>query len=386
MSIKKDQGDVSLFVVIFAALLFTIVALSFVRIMLRGQLQATMNDLSQSAYDSAQAGVEDAKRAIIKYQTICESDPLGASCAAALSKVNSLNCNEAVGDLVDLAPATSTNEIKVQNGTSNNLDQAYTCVTMKLNTPDFLGKLGENEYKLIPLIGDGNFNTVDIDWFNSTDLGTQTTVNLPSPGGGTIIWPLYGKSSWVSNRPPIMRTQLIQYSGSGFSLDDFNDNTGSGQSNVNTLFLYPTGLSANDSTKHFINDLRRSPTAQPTPVYCESSLTGGGYSCHARLLLPSPKNGSREAAYLYLGSLYNKANFKVVLRDGSGNIVNFKGVQPEVDSTGRANNLFRRVKSRVEMNTYFPYPTAAVVVGGNVCKEFTVTDSEEEYRPGSCTP
>ena len=85
-------------------------------------------------------------------------------------------------------------------------------------------------------------------------------------------------------------------------------------------------------------------------------------------------------AYLRLSALYKGAHFRVSLVGAQ-----FKAVQPIVDSTGRASDIFRRVQSRVDLyDTSFPYPDAAVDVTSNFCKDFGVTDSE--YIAGSCTP
>ena len=403
-SMSNQRGAVSIFVVIFAALLITIVTVSFVRIMVNDQNQATNSDLSQSAYDSALAGVEDAKRALLRYQSICQTGTQ-VECDEAGSRISSNTCNAVVryGDVIgsdsEGEATTGVGEIRIQQSTTANdeaLEQAYTCVTVDLETPDYVSSSSSNISRLIPLRATEEFNTVTIEWFSRDDLGTSTTstsVNLLS--GISSPMPLRQTSSWPVDRPPLLRTQLMQY-GDSFTLEQFDYMSGS-ESNANTIFLYPTSASAaNTSTSFAARDQRRtSPTGQtpadisadtPLPVRCRASLASGGYSCQIDLTLPAPIGGGDRTAYLRLTPLYNTTHFRVSLANGSRD-VDFDGVQPIVDSTGRANDLFRRVQSRVDMeDTTFPYPEGAIdLSSGDLCKNFAVTDTSYIGRSG-CTP
>jgi hypothetical protein len=92
-----------------------------------------------------------------------------------------------------------------------------------------------------------------------------------------------------------------------------------------------------------------------------------------------------------LSALYNGAHYQVELLK-AGTPVLFDHVQPEVDSTGRANDMFRRVKSRIEFKSDFTYPEAAIDIEGDLCKNFIVTDKDPAagetfgYNSPSCTP
>lgn len=400
-AINKQSGAVSLFVVIFAILLMSVVTISFLRIMTADQNQASGNDLARSAYDSALAGVEDAKRTLVWYTQQCKTSP--GTCSDWATKLATTECNAAIrlsgvvktGDISGTSGGTGTGEIKVQQSTavdeSGNsidkaLDQAYTCVTLKLNTDDYKAKVPANQSILVPLISTGSFSSVTIEWFSRDDVtATDGTVKTPSTTG---TQPLLNQSDWVVDRPSLLRAQYMQV-GSNFKLSDFDYVTDDAQSNGNTIFLYP---STNGSTTAELvsRDIRRNsagalpPAAAasaPFPTKCATKVSSGGYACKVTLSLPTPiGGGTPSTAYLRLTSFYAAANVRVTLNGSQ-----FKVVQPIVDSTGRANDVFRRVESRIDLyDTGFPYPEAAVDLNNSLCKDFAVTDTQ--YIAGSCTP
>lgn len=388
----RQSGAVSLFVVIFAALLLTVVTVSFVQLMIKDQRQATSSDLSQSAYDSAQAGVEDAKRLLLLNQA-CQSGSAAASvnCGAVTSALTPLagQAETACDTLPKSGLVGSTNkETIIQQSDTDNaakLDQAYTCVKIKVDTDDYRDSLGVNESALIPLQAVGDFDTVVLDWFSRNDISADTTdtkVGFPTTGPDVSL-PRVGEK-WKFNYPSLMRTQLVQL-GNSFKLSDFDDSQPGNKSNTNTLFLYPSASGLSD--QDFALDTRRSPSNMPRQVKCADSFVSSEFACRAVIKLPAPIDGSANRnAYLRLSSLYNGAHFKVSLKRG-GEDVKFNGVQPEIDSTGRANNMFRRVKARVQLAGTFTYPEAAIDLSGSLCKNFTITDQDSGYKnSATCTP
>lgn len=407
---RQQRGAVSLFSVIFAMLLMSVVTISFLRIMVADQEQSSSNDLSQSAYDSSLAGVEDAKRALVWYSKQCKSS--SADCVAAAAAINSNQCNQGIrasgvvkaGDVASTAGGAGTGEIKVQQSTSvdssggstdSALDQAYTCVKMQLDTDDYVGVVAADQSIFVPLVADGRFNTVTVEWFSRDDITNTAGTVYPDTSTATPKG-LAKKANWPVDRPSLIRAQLMQ-TGDKFKLTDF-DSTDAGKSNANTVFLYPA-RSGNTSAELTARDVRAdtsgksipaSASSAPLPVSCTTSVSAGGYACKISLQLPEPVGGGNlESAYLRLTSLYVGSHVRVTLQrvtlQDSATAVKFKGVQPVVDSTGRANTVFRRVESRVDLyDNSFPYPDAAVEVKGSFCKDFAVTDTQ--YIAGSCTP
>ena len=112
-------------------------------------------------------------------------------------------------------------------------------------------------------------------------------------------------------------------------------------------------------------------TAQNLPytVYC-GEASDNEFACSALIDLPKPIGGVRNSdTFMFVVGLpYGKPSTEFLLeflcKDGevcqscpsggectsiaSGSAVNLKGVQVEVDSTGRANDLYRRVSIRLD--------------------------------------
>ena len=57
-------------------------------------------------------------------------------------------------------------------------------------------------------------------------------------------------------------------------------------------------------------------------------------------------------------------DFAVTLQKSDGSSINFENVQVSVDSTGRANQLLRRVETRLDpADIFFPYPQYEIELG-----------------------
>lgn len=360
----------------FTALLLTIITVSFVQLMVKDQQQATYSDLSESAYDSAMAGVEDAKRALLMRLdcdglSTTECDRVNSAFSDSDKKCTTLS--ETFGGSV------TDGETAIQQNNSSDdrkLDQAYTCVKITPDTTNFIGKIESSETAtLIPLRSTEPFNRIVVKWHQREGGGAvnrTSSTDLPAA------------EAWPANRPALLRAQLINGKNS-FSLSDLDN---SGYSNA--LFLYPSSSAAGATRVlplNFVLDARRGG-ASPHPVLCRATVASGDYACEVAITIDTNPSvvipGGSQTAFLNLIAFYNATDFQVELLNNNS-LVKFEGVQPEVDSTGRANDLFRRVISRVELNNTFRYPVAALETRDNLCKHFTVTTNGSDYS-NACAP
>lgn len=363
---RNEEGATAIIVVVFSVLLLVTISLGFMRMVIQEQTRSLENELSRGAYDSAVAGVEDGKRVLEE----CRLNSSSPSCAAIAAQECDTTARAGI-------VSTINNEVKLQTtgGVDGGFDQAYTCVKISPDTPDFQGSLETDSSRIIPLETTGSFTQLRVSWFRNP--GASQVVAFPAVPA-TPRFPTL--SNWVAApavRPPVLRVQLIMYQEGTSTPADFDSPDGG-----RTVYLYPagtTGLSAGS----FATDTR---AASPANILRSQCSTVGTYMCSMVLDLPRQITptapAGRVMAYLRVTSVYAGADFSV-----SPVGVSFNGVQPIVDSTGRASDVFRRVSARVErlnVNDAQLYPRATADVTGSFCKAFGVT-SNEYVGPSNCT-
>ncbi|MGH7241040.1 MAG: hypothetical protein ACREGB_01960, partial [Candidatus Saccharimonadales bacterium] len=98
-----------------------------------------------------------------------------------------------------------------------------------------------------------------------------------------------------------------------------------------------------------------------TPRYCSATITGLNVTANT----PVAFN---------LRSLYSKTNVDIeAFNSGSPNTpLPLSGAQTLIDSTGRSQNILKRIQVRVSNNGHYDIPGFDVESGGSICKQYTV--------------
>lgn len=392
---NKQSGVASLFVVVFFTILISIIVISFVTIVSQDRQQALNNDLSSSAYDSAQVGVEDGKRGLELYYQKCvrianpSSNPecsttdiatgifrgpegalLGDTCDQFKKKL---------GSSLGLNIKEGSSEVRIAKDTTDEaadlaLNQAYTCLKVKLNTPDYKGNFNNNERSIIPLkaINAGQPQSIKLNWHlklpNEIPEIPEATSDFDLPVNGSV---------WGAKKPSMIEVQVIgvpKVSGlETFSVDEIDENS-------RTVFLYPSkngspviSLSSSDASRY---------TPKNNPVAAKCDAAANQYACSVVINDLVPGDSNKYNYYVRLMPIYNSTDIKLSMYsslDGTGSPLIFDGINPEIDSTGRTNDVFRRVVTRVA----FKDDKGGLDVSQGICKAFQLADGDRYYSSDS---
>lgn len=370
---SNESGLVSILTVILFTIFISIMVVGFIKIMTDEQRQTTDNDLSASALSAAQSGVEDAKR-IISYCS--ESSNQGVPCDNMLNSANSPNeCS-----VFTSGPSQGIfNSAKISYDSTNtrvlvgdeSFQQSYTCLTIDSKPRTVQKPLVAGKSTVIPLSMDA-LTDLDITW--SDDSGSYGTrpvqLNNFTPTTG------WTDSTGTNPRPPVLRAQIIPYSPGSVDLN-------ASESASDTFFFVSTSSGTSTSIARS-SDTRGTPGNVRTggaPIVYTSCTTPAsqGYSCTMKItgFTASPS----EHYYLRLSLLYGSRADITISGQNSGTPVTFDGTQYVIDVTGRANDVFRRVSTRVSPAVYAAFPEYAVESSGPICKDIQVgTATSTQYN------
>ncbi|MBR3230667.1 hypothetical protein IKF73_01385 [Candidatus Saccharibacteria bacterium] len=410
---KFKKGAASFYVVAFSTLILVIIVASFAAIIISAVIRASNDDLSQSAYDSALAGIEDAKLAYYTYQRCKErgatarrpvvgsNDGLTCDNIVWYMENDSDNCDmvaHILGRIGTDKSSAETGGVLIQEtsvgGGNNNMQQAYTCVKIKMDLEDYRTTLtATNPTRVIRVKLNGtavadDIESVVITW-KETD-GEKVRTRFSNINNGQVN---FAEIDDVAT-PPVISVGLVQTSNS-FTLTDF-DKVTDGTTDRGTVFFVPTNdlEVAKDSSGHpdnyigisnetglntlnagaFVKSNDRTVKNLPYVVYCNE-----GGECVVKMNLPKVFDESgnsperNDDTFAFVASLpYGGPSTDIVLKfycsaanlcgyvivDGEKQVANqarLEGVQINIDSTGRANDLYRRVEARLD-NPVLPYP------------------------------
>lgn len=382
-----EAGAVSLFAVVFSTLLLTVLVVGFMKLMVIDQQQALNNELSQSAYDAALAGVEDAKRVV----RACQQG--NALACRSLQQPHDCKVVQRSG----VTGRANTDEVVIQSqssGDGKEFNQAYTCANVTMDTEDFLTMIPEGRSRIIPLKSKSEFRTIVVEWFTKDDAGGSDTAGRLH-NRYAAFRSLPPRDKWDEGAsggpvPSLMRAQIITPKQS-FQLQDFDISNGTHAAS-STLFLYPQTMAVAGPTNSSLvaaqpragSSLNQQLDHGLELVNCSKDFANSGYACRAEISVEPVSLAASTNAYIRLTPLYRLSHVKVTLKGEAAETVRFDGVQPAVDVTGRASNLFRRVEARLQIGDDFPYPENVADIENSLCKDFLVTDST--VTPGLCRP
>lgn len=347
----NQQGAAAILSVVIFAIIITVVVTAYLRSSLAGQVEAMNFDYGTRAYYSAEAGIQDAVRAL-------NTDPT-------LSK-----------DTCDTFIPTSTGDLGAGMGLS------YTCQLID-STPSTINfnvaqdKNGMSRMQPADLTGlTPDFNLV-VRWSKKT--GNELL--KARPGTDAVF---SGQSEWSGKAwHPALRISLLSYS----------KNDASPAIAQRVMFLNP--LSAGSATIPTITPVAATKIqasdemVQSAQCYDgDSGSSFGDYLCQKTLHLDGFALNTK-AFFVRAHSLYSSTDVELFLTPTSSTTpVPLTGSVVQVDVTGKAGSTFRRVRQSFNLNNGVMIdnlPDAAVVGGDGICKYYSITDDPADFdNAGGC--
>lgn len=360
MGKKHDEnGLVAIIVATVIMVILSLITLGFARLMQSEQRQALDRSLSTQAFYAAESAINDVVRRI--------QDP---------------------------NPATAYTENKDSCGVdfANNFDgdvdtqtsATYTCLIVD-QAPDTLeytqGAIGLDASKVVPIRSETGspIETIRLSWENDNSAPASATNNYGScPGSPASLPPYSGTGQWAYN-VGMLRLDVIP--ADNLTRDNLVNNTLS-------LYLYPcTGSGAQD-TIQFQSHNDPNEKGQIVPVLCTPDATRDSNEkprdCDLRITFTGGGFNANSLYYLRMRSIYRASDLTVRSYNAAGTQVAIEGAQVQIDSTGKVNDVLRRIQVRVPVNKSYQVPEFVIQTTDSICKQLQITPNPTPAYDDSC--
>jgi Tfp pilus assembly protein PilX len=337
---RNQSGLVAFMVVMIIMILLSLIVLAFARLVRREQRQTADRQLSTQAFYAAETGVNDAREAL---RNAAATNP------ALLTNDYSTDCDAFITDA----------------GLTNTVDPgiSYSCILVDTTLPVL-------DYPSVPLdrsvtvpiqSNGGSIGTLDITFEDQT-IG-KTAAVLTGCNGAAPASQLPGQLN-ANCQIGMLRVEYVQYAGPGVPAPV-------GRTELTTThraaaFVRPV------QTSGILNLPFASATANNQgivhPADCTVVATRD-YRCTVRITGLNTSQG-----YLRLRSIYKTTKVRIRALSLAGTSIDLVGAQAELDVTGRATDVLRRIKVGLPISASGDRdPEFALQSAQGICKRLTLS-------------
>jgi len=340
---KNQKGVASIIVATVFIAIISLIVISFALLMRREQRQALDKQLSTQAYYAAESGVNDA--------------------------INKLSANP--------GSATTTTDCKqTQSVTGAELldtpEASTTCVLLDLEPTSL-------EYS--PIETDKS-TIVKLDAVNMTDLQVSWEPSS-MPDGHSYVGPDFSQHHLPqSTSTDTLSTQVKNSGILRLSLMRVPKTSSITRNNLisqtKTWFLYPSaqsGTTTNRTATSSNGFVDSSCNTSNSPNDCNVTITG----------LDTTASGFDY--YLRLKSIYTPIHATLIATNNSDPTkrLSLKNAQAIIDSTGKSNDVLRRIQVRVPLTTNYRYPEFSLETTDTICKKIQIGQNSGNVTDGCQT-
>lgn len=319
---RSEAGVVSIMVTMVMMIVIGLIVLGFAEISRNEQRNSLDDQLSVQAYYAAESGINDAR-------TIMDA----AVAAGAAVQDKTICGNQGTYTLDDTVDAAH--------------DVSYTCVLVNSAPTSLTYNVGYSS-TVVPIVSTGSaFGSLTLSWklpagSSGSAAGCYTNV------GNLDHLPVASGSGQWSCDYPLLRVDMLDANG-GLARTSWNANTA-------TMFFVPF------NSNSVGNNVTLTARGTAVPARCGATV------CTATI---TGLAGTKY--YMRIATLY-RTNSLLTITAGNKP---FSGAQATIDSTGKAQDVLRRVLVAVDLTDANAYqiPSAGLITEDSVCKRFGVTNS-----------